>query len=194
MRPLPPAPSIAPVRIGARLRASRQAQSMTIAQVARATGLNSGFLSRIERDETSPSVSTLVALCEVLSLPIGSLFEEIETDVVHLADAPRINLGGRGATERLITPRTQSRVQCLRSSLAIGADGGDELYTINCDVEVLHVITGRMTVVFSTREVPLGRGDSLTFNGREPHTWRNTASEITEVVWTIVPAAWSGSS
>ncbi|GAA3754161.1 helix-turn-helix domain-containing protein [Microbacterium kribbense] len=176
------------------MRASRQAQSLTIAQVAQATGLNSGFLSRIERDETSPSVATLVSLCEVLSLSIGSLFEEIDTDVVHLADAPRINLGGRGASERLITPRTQSRVQCVRSSLAEGADGGTELYTINCDVEVLHVITGQITLVFSTHDVTLDTGDTLTFNGHEPHTWRNTAADVTEVVWTIVPAAWSGSS
>lgn len=194
MRPLPPTPSAGPIRIGARLRASRQAQSLTIAQVAASTGLSSGFLSRVERDETSPSVATLVSLCQVLSLPVGSLFEDVDTDVIHLADAPRINLGGRGATERLLTPRSQSRVQAIRSTLAEGADGGTELYTINCDIEFLHVITGRITVIFPAHQVPLGEGDTLTFSGREPHTWRNVAPHATEVLWTIIPAAWSGSS
>jgi transcriptional regulator with XRE-family HTH domain len=49
---------------------------LTLAQVAEASGLTKGFLSRLERDETSPSLATLVQLCQVLPLTIGSLFVE----------------------------------------------------------------------------------------------------------------------
>lgn len=194
LRPVPPAPSPLPVRIGSRLRASRQAQNLTIAQVADATGLTKGFVSRLERDETSPSVSTLVTLCQVLSLPVGSLFEEVDASVVHLEDAPHINFGGRLVSERLLSPRSQSRVQVLRSTLQPGADGGEELYTINCDVEVLHVIDGTICVDFTDRQVQLSAGDTLTFPGGEPHNWHNEGSGTAEVIWTIVPASWSGSS
>ncbi|WP_158863022.1 helix-turn-helix domain-containing protein [Leifsonia sp. AG29] len=194
LRPVTPEPSTLPVRLGARLRASRQAQSLTIAQVAEATGLTKGFVSRIERDETSPSVATLVTLCQVLSMPVGSLFEEVDATVVPLADAPRINFGGHRVAERLITPRSQSRLQMLRSTLESGADGGDELYTINCDVEALHVISGEVTVEFTDRTERLQEGDTLTFPGREPHNWRNDGEGPAEVIWTIVPASWSGSS
>jgi len=192
MRPLHPTPSEDRVRVGARLRASRQAQRLTIEQLASATNLTKGFISRVERDETSPSVATLVTICQVLSLPIGSLFEGAETEVVKLADAPLINMGGRGAVERMITPRGQSHVQVLRSTLQPGANGGDELYTINCDVEVVHVITGEVDVRFSDKTVSLSGGDTLTFSGHELHSWRNTGSSITEILWTLVPAAWSG--
>lgn len=192
MRPLHPTPSEDRVRVGARLRASRQAQRLTIEQLASATNLTKGFISRVERDETSPSVATLVTICQVLSLPIGSLFKEAETEVVKLADAPLINMGGRGAVERMITPRGQSHVQVLRSTLQPGANGGDELYTINCDVEVVHVITGEVDVRFSDKTVSLSGGDTLTFSGHELHSWRNTGSSITEILWTLVPAAWSG--
>lgn len=194
MRSLHPSPSPAPLRLGARLRASRQAQSLTIEQVATATGLSRGFVSRVERDETSPSVTTLVALCQVLSLPVGSLFEEVAAEVIHLEDAPLVNLGGHGVTERMVTPRSQSRMQVLRSHLEQGSDGGAELYTINCDVEALHVIEGTVRVVFAARTETLGPGDTLTFAGQEPHTWQNVGDTAAEIVWTIVPAAWSGSS
>lgn len=192
MRPLHPTPSEDRVRVGARLRASRQAQRLTIEQLASATNLTKGFISRVERDETSPSVATLVTICQVLSLPIGSLFKGAETEVVKLADAPLINMGGRGAVERMITPRGQSHVQVLRSTLQPGANGGDELYTINCDVEVVHVITGEVDVRFSDKTVSLSGGDTLTFSGHELHSWRNTGSSIAEILWTLVPAAWSG--
>jgi transcriptional regulator with XRE-family HTH domain len=192
MRPMHPSPSENRVRVGARLRASRRAQSLTIEQLAGATKLTKGFISRVERDETSPSVATLVTLCEVLSLSVGSLFEAAETELVTLDDAPLINMGGRGATERMITPRGQSKIQMLRSTLEPGADGGDKLYTINCDVEVVHLISGSFELQFTDRTVPLSAGDTITFPGRELHNWRNPGTVDAEVLWTLVPAAWSG--
>ena len=192
MRAVHPTPSEDRVRVGARLRASRQAQRLTIEQLATATSLTKGFISRVERDETSPSVATLVTICQVLSLPIGSLFAGAETEVVKLADAPLINMGGQGVIERMITPRGQSHVQVLRSTLQPGADGGNELYTINCDVEVVHVINGEVDVRFTDKTVCLSAGDTLTFSGHELHSWRNTGTSIAEILWTLVPAAWSG--
>lgn len=180
--------------IGAKLRAARTSQGMSLGQLAETTGLSKGFLSRVERDETSPSVSTLVQLCQVLSLPVGALFAEPEVQKVSFADAPRINLGGVHADERLMSPRGEHRVQLLRSELEPDAHGGSDLYTINCDVEVLHVLSGEVTVRFADRSVPLSTGDALTFPGREPHTWRVDGGKPATVVWVIVPAPWSGSA
>ncbi|GAA1685857.1 helix-turn-helix domain-containing protein [Microbacterium lacus] len=179
--------------IGAKLRAARTSQGMSLGQVAETTGLSKGFLSRVERDETSPSVATLVQLCQVLSLPMGALFAEPEVQHVAYDSAPRINLGGFAADERLMSPRSEQRVQLLRSELAADAHGGSDLYTINCDVEVLHVVSGTLTVRFSDRTVTVHAGDALTFPGREPHTWQVEGGPAT-VLWVIVPAPWSGSA
>jgi transcriptional regulator with XRE-family HTH domain len=193
MRAVPPAPEVGPVSIGPKLRSTRLAQGLTIAQLAEATGLNKGFISRVERDETSPSVATLLALCQVLSLPIGRLFEPPEHEVVRLADAPSINFGGTLVEERLLTPRSEARVQLLRSVLEPGASGGVDFYTIACEVEAVHVLSGGMTLRFPQHEVELSARDTLTLEGRQPHTWINRTELQSEVLWAIVPAAWSGS-
>lgn len=192
MRPIHPTSAETQVQIGAKLRSSRQAQGLTLEQLAAATDLTKGFISRIERDDTLPSVPTLVQLCQALSLPIGSLFEEPDVQLVTLADAPRINMGGIGADERLVTPRSEERVQVLRSSVEPNGSGGDELYTVSCDVESLHVVSGAVDVQFSDRTVSLTPGDTLTFPGRTPHTWRAGPTGA-EIAWILVPAAWSGS-
>lgn len=193
MRAIPPAPQSGPITIGPKLRSTRLAQGLTIEQLAEATGLTKGFISRVERDETSPSVATLVTVCQVLSLPIGSLFEPPEHEVVHLKDAPIINFGGSLVDDRLLTPRDEAGVQLLRSALAPGATGGDDFYTIACEVEVLHVLRGTVTLRFPQHDVSLERGDTVTFAGRQPHTWLNDPRSEGEVIWAIVPAAWSGS-
>lgn len=191
MRPVHPAAETAPIRIGARLRASRLAQGLTLEQLAEATQVTKGFLSRVERDDTQPSLSSLVQICQALSLPVGSLFEAPDVQRLPLADAPPINMGGRGADERMVTPRSEERVQVIHSTLEPDADGGDELYTVNCSVEVLHVVSGDLTVVFNDRVEELGDGDTLTFPGNTPHNWR-AGSRGAVTVWTLVPAAWSG--
>ena len=95
MRPMPLEPNTRRVAIGSRLRAARQAQQLTIDEVARITGLTKGFLSRVERDMTSPSVSSLITLCDVLSISVGSLFEAPDVQFVPAGTGPRINLGGQ---------------------------------------------------------------------------------------------------
>jgi transcriptional regulator with XRE-family HTH domain len=195
VKSVPVSPSNGRVRIGARLRAARQRQGLTIDQVAASAEVTKGFVSRIERDETSPSVATLVTICEVLSLPIGTLFEAPQTDVVRRADAPGIQLTGAGAQERLLTPRGQARLQLIRSVIEPGGTGGAELYTLNCELEVVHVLEGTVDILFSSRTQRLGAGDTLTFSGREPHSWVNPDSTRgAEVLWVIAPASWDTSA
>jgi transcriptional regulator with XRE-family HTH domain len=194
MRALPVASSAGKVRIGARLRAARRRQNLTIEQLAESTGLNKGFISRVERDETSPSVATLLTLCEVIHLPVGSLFETPETELVKADEAPLINLGGTGAEERLLTPRGQSRLQLIRSHIGPGGSGGADMYTLNSEIEVVHVLSGVIEVAFVDGAVRVEAGDALTFSGREPHTWVNPdPGHPAEVLWVLVPAPWSGS-
>jgi transcriptional regulator with XRE-family HTH domain len=191
MRPMPLEPNTRRVAIGSRLRAARKAQQLTIDEVARITGLTKGFLSRVERDMTSPSVSSLITLCDVLSISVGSLFEAPDVQFVPAGTGPRINLGGVDTEERLLSPRSESRVQVIRSVIEPGGHGGEELYAVAADDDVLHVLSGRIEVRFSDQDWELGPGDSLTFNGHEPHSWRVAGGGGAEVIWVLVPALWS---
>lgn len=183
------------LRIGARLRDARLRQGLTIEHVARLSNVTKGFVSRLERDMTSPSVTTLVTICEVLALPVGELFSAPKTDVVRRGAAPRIELTGEGIDERLLTPSGQGRLQLVHSTVEPGANGGAELYTLNAEVEVLHVLKGQIEVVFADHMEALSPGDTITFSGREPHTWRNPSTTRTaEALWIIAPASWATGS
>ena len=177
------------VRIGARLRAARQARSLTIAQVAESAGLTKGFVSRLERDDVSPSVASLVTVCEVLGLRVGELFDPPETAVIRAGQGRPINFGGTGTHEELITPGTQQALEIIHARIDPGGNGGADLYTLACDVECAYVIAGHLTVVLETGEEDLGPGDTMTFPGRTPHTWRNTSADAAcEVLWVLAPA------
>lgn len=189
MKALPVEPSNAALAIGSRIRSVRQAQRLTIDQVAESTGLTKGFLSRVERDLTSPSIASLVTLCQVLSLDVGALFSQPDTHVVRLAEAPRISLGGDGIIEQLVTARSERRLQVIRSVIEPHGEGEKELYSVDCEVEVLHVVAGHFIVIFANERFELEAGDTVTFPGREPHSWINPTDKQAIVTWTLVPAA-----
>jgi len=195
MRPLPVSPTNNEIHIGAKLRAARKSNGFTLDQLAASCGLTKGFLSRVERDETSLSVASLITLCEVMSLQVGSLFTVPDVALVRRNGAPAINLGGTGVSEQLMTPRGQARLQVVHSMAEPGATGGAQLYTINCELEVLYVLRGAVDLVFANSRQRLAAGDALTFPGGEPHTWVNTSqSRPAELVWILTPAPWSGSA
>lgn len=193
MKALPVEPSAAPVAIGSRIRAARQSQRLTIEHVADATGLTKGFLSRVERDLTSPSVASLVTLCQVLSVSIGDLFAVPETHLTRAGEGPRISLGGEGIVERLLTARSERRLQILAATIEPYGSGESELYAVDCDVDVLHIISGELTLLMTQDSYDLKAGDTLSFPGREPHSWENRSATPVEALWILVPAA-SGSA
>jgi len=179
----------ADVLIGARLRTARQAAGLTLAAVAEQAGLTKGFLSRLERDEVSPSVASLVTVCGILGIGVGSLFEAPETSLVRAGEAPPINFGGKGLREFLLTAGSQRQLQVIRSLVDPGGGGGPELYALACDAEFVYVVAGALTLLLPGEKVELTTGDAFTMPGATPHTWLNpSTTEPAEVLWALSPA------
>ena len=176
------------VLIGARLRAARKQRSLTLDQVAHSAGLTKGFVSRLERDDVSPSVASLVTVCEVLGLRVGELFDPPETSVLRAGEGRLINFGGQGAIERLVTPGTQGALEVIHSVIEPGGSGGDELYSLACEAECVYVLSGTVQVVLENGSEQLSAGDAMTFPGNAPHTWRNPGPGTCEVLWILAPA------
>jgi transcriptional regulator with XRE-family HTH domain len=182
------APESVSVLIGAKLRAARTGRGLTLDQVAQAAGLTKGFVSRLERDDVSPSVASLVRVCEVLGLRVGDLFDPPATSVIRSGEGRLINFGGSGAVERLVTPGTQTELEVIHSLIQPGGTGGEELYALACDVECVFVLSGTLEVVFENGTEVLDRGDAMTFPGSSHHTWKNSSLEPCEVLWMLAPA------
>ena len=178
-----------PIPIGGRLRATRLARGLTLGQVAAAAGLTEGFVSKLERDQVSPSVASLVAVCEALGLRVGELFEPPTSAIVRAGEGALINFGGVNAREYLLSPGSQSHIEVLHSIVDPLGSGGDELYALDTEIEFVYVLKGQFEVILGPTVQSLNAGDAITFRGREPHTWRNpSASDPAEVLWVLSPA------
>jgi len=174
--------------IGALLRGRRQSLGLTLDFVAAAAEITKGFLSDVERDKASPSVASLLRLCDVLNMPIGSLFSSVGSAVVRKAERVPIKFGGTNIQDYLLTPSSAAKGQAILSEIAPGGTGGDALYTLRCEEEFVFVLSGSITLLIEGEEIVLQAQDAMTFDPRRPHTFRNSSkTRPAQVLFMVMP-------
>lgn len=175
-------------RIGARLRSLRRDRGMTMAEVAAATGLTSGFLSQLERDLTSVSLSSLARICAALDVRFGDVLDSAPTGAVIRRKDARAWTGIGAHVDLLLSSRDERRFHLMESHIPPGAGAGEALYTFPADVELVYVLSGSLELQAEGKLFRVDAGDTLTYSPREPHTWRNPSEgEQAVVLWFSIP-------
>ena len=177
------------IRVGARLRARRLERGLTMSEVAERSGLTTGFISQLERDLTSASLSSLYRICAVLDLRVGHLVDDVPAGrLIRRDEQARRSLALGQAEHLLLSSGDERRFHVTESHIPPGATAGDELYTLPADVELVYVLSGSLELRIGDETHELEQGDTLTYSPRDPHTWRNP-SETDEavVLWTSLP-------
>jgi len=177
-------------RIGRRLREVRQARGLSLAQVAETAGLTRGFLSQVELGDASPSVSSLVRLASALGIEVSELFERPVSPVVRRRDVAPTMMGGQGVVDFILTPREERRAQLLETHVEPGGTADQELWQRAGDLVICHVESGTLELRIEDEILVLSSGDTMTFDPKRPHTWRNPSHRYRTVVfWVDVPAS-----
>jgi transcriptional regulator with XRE-family HTH domain len=182
-----PAPH--PVRIGPRLRALRLARNLTLEQVAQGAGVTKGFVSRVERDQASVSIAALQRICDVLQTHVGALFDSPPHAFVGADEAPVIEFGAARLRQLVLTPPGVDDLRVVKLLLSPGAKATGEVHTGSRGTNFIHVLRGKLALDLEGEQFELGPGDSLTFPGRTPHTYRNSSGrERCEALLAVAPA------
>jgi transcriptional regulator with XRE-family HTH domain len=176
--------------LGPRLRRARETGRLSLADVASRTDLTKGFLSRVERDAASPSVQSLMRICDALGLDPADLFRRPPTTVVRASARPELaGLPGASVVDTLLTPPSERHLTVLESVVTPGGNGGDSPYSLHSETEVCFVLEGEIDLVIEGETIRVGTGDSVTFGAGVPHTWRNTSMTTgARILWILAPA------
>jgi transcriptional regulator with XRE-family HTH domain len=82
------------LELGARIRAARQAQSISLSALGAKTGLSKGFLSQVENGASTPSISSVRKLSQALEIPLSTLLEDApasDESVNHATSAIQVS-------------------------------------------------------------------------------------------------------
>jgi len=171
---------------GQRFRRLRARRGLSLAQVARATGVSVGFLSALERGQMRSSVATLRRIARFYHTNILSLFETAGENPRLVRPAQRkvleTNAGVR--MELLAWGNTAMEPHLFRVK---PRGGSGESYTHEGE-EFLHVLRGEFEIWLGESEhYRLKMGDSLYFESSTPHRWRNPGRAEAWLLWVNTP-------
>jgi transcriptional regulator with XRE-family HTH domain len=163
--------------IGREVRAFRRQQGMTVADLAQATGLSIGMLSKIENGLTSSSLTTLQILSHALSAPITAFFRRYEErrEVQHVKAGQHLEIERRGTRSGHqyhllghIGSNTSGVV--VEPYLITLTEASDVFPTFQHDgIELLYMLEGEVTYRHGDQLFHLHPGDSLIFDADARH-------------------------
>ena len=183
-------PGVLDVDVGQNLHRLRTERDLSLRALAGTSDLNINTVSLIENGKISPSVSTLQKLAVALGVPIAAFFEvgsERKNIIFQKLDQRPRAAFSHGALEDLGTELAGRRAEPFAVSLEPGADSG-ETPIVHTGLEFVYCLKGSLVYTIESHEYKLDPGDSLMFEARLPHRWRNAGTGAGRWLLVLCPA------
>jgi transcriptional regulator with XRE-family HTH domain len=181
---VPRADPLDPVVIGARVKALREASSLSLRDLAVRSGVSAPMLSQVERGETSPTLTVATRIAAGLELRLSQLLRLDEAGSVTVVRAKERQRGGnrrRGHHFEVMTSsQPGQRAELSRHTLAPqGATGAPDDPPMHepGSRETALVERGSVVLVCDAERHRLAEGDCVTFDADLPHHFENPTTE-----------------
>ncbi len=169
-----------PAVVGARVKALREASSMSLRDLAARSGVSAPMLSQVERGETSPTLTVAGRIAAGLDLRLSQLLrldEQGQVTIVRAAERRRGGNARRGHRFEVLTgAQPGQRAELSRHTLGPGGSTGgpdDPPMHEPGSRETALVTEGRVVLVCDGARHELAEGDCVTFDADLPHHFEN---------------------
>lgn len=162
--------------IARRLKEHRTARAWSLDDLAQRSGVSRAMISRIEREDSSPTAGLLSRLCDALGITLSSLMTD--------AQAPRHAVSRRdqqmqwqdpatGYVRRLVSPPGgDGDTDIVAIDLPAGAHARYDAHAGHYEQQVL-VLQGRLQIEVGNEQILLEPGDCARMALDEPHGFLN---------------------
>ena len=179
--------------LGAAVRATRKRLDLSVQALAERAGVSLGLVSQLERGLGNPSFGTLHRIAGALGVPLAHLLDEPAEDAVvitadrrHVLPTPDDAPPAMRVRRELLTPRGESMLQLIRSTLPAGFSNEQQPFR-HLGTESVTVERGVLVVVHGDRRMTLAAGDTATYGCSTPHGWANGHEDETVVLGAVSP-------
>lgn len=176
------------LNIGAKIKSLRLQNNLTQKELADRCELSKGFISQLESNQTSPSLSTL----EDILLTLGSSFREFfagataEKPVIRKEDMFIKEDPELGAIIHWLVPNAQKKdMEAILMVLAPGGKSEEDLPHLG--EEFGYVLSGAITLTLGDKKFRARKGDSFSFKPETRHFIENTGRTEAGIVWVCTP-------
>ena len=174
------------MNIGERLKELRLRNGLTLEELASRSELTKGFLSQVERELTSPSISTLEDILEALGTNLSEFFQK-ETDEKIVFSQQDFFVAEKDAyTIEWIIPNAQKNemepilmtLYPHEKSMLMESHNGEEFG---------YILKGNVTLVRGHKRYRLKAKETFYLDGKTSHYLENHSNSEAKILWISTP-------
>lgn len=176
------------MNIGEKIKRLRILNQLTQEELALRCDLTKGFISKVERDLTSPSIATLMDILEVLGTDLKSFFDDAVDDTIVFGkeDIYMSYNEHLKTTIHWLIPNSQKNIM---EPILIEIPPGQktEVDRPHTGQEFGYVLKGTILLWIGKRQYKVKKGESFYLSPDEEHYLSNISSVKAEVLWVSSP-------
>lgn len=168
--------------VGIRLRSFRERRGWSLRALSEHCGLSINAISRIERGENSPTISSLQRLAGALAVPITDLFMDSQNRAVDFEKkGSRERISSHCLVAEKLSDSSLHLLEPYRVQINPGCDGSQSPLT-HPGKEFIFCLSGRLDFYIGEQCFRMQSGDSILFDSHHPHYWLNPGAQAAEIL------------
>jgi len=175
------------LEIGQKIKALRLASELTQSELAARSRLTKGFISQLERDQTSISLDSLLDILEALGTTITEFFGDIGQSQVVFSPKQRIQISEKNVRnfEMLVPGSTNNLMDPIMVTLA--PDEKLEQEGPHAGEEFGYVLSGTLTINIGKKVFRVPPRHCFYFEAGRIHQFVNRGRVDVKVLWLTSP-------
>lgn len=173
--------------VGPKIKELRVAKRISQKELAEKVELTPSFISQLESNQISPSLSSFIQICNALGVKPSDILEEKNSDVEQWLFRKSMITASPISVEEGI--KIYNIVSDAKFSALIIEFPGNKIlnrhFFYRKTPEFIYILSGNVSVNFDGRKVELSAGDSFYLKESFPSGWKNEGGDNAEilVVW-----------
>lgn len=175
--------------LGMTIKEIRKSRGYSLAKLAELTDLSVGYLSNVERNKNSPTISSLRKIVDALGITVPDLFDNGCSKRKHLKKSERkelIRTSEEGIKYELLTADICKKMEPLLLTVEPGASSGKEQHQHDGE-EFGFIIQGELTYYVGQDKYHLQTGDSIYHLASDFHSYKNEGNITSISLWVVTP-------
>jgi transcriptional regulator with XRE-family HTH domain len=167
--------------IGSHLRTLRLARGESLAQVAEAVDISTGFLSNLERSQTGVSVGIMHRLAHHYGTTLSEFYFQADSPGPHVPKDKRRLLSSSDGVR--MEELAWGNIVMEPHIFHVAPGKGSLDYYTHQGQEFLYLIKGQLAITLDDKEYQLDPGGSFYFESSIRHRWWNSGKGEAVVLW-----------
>lgn len=172
--------------IGKKLKDLRLRNNLTLEELASRSELTKGFLSQVERNLTSPSISTLEDLLEALGTNLSDFFQpDHEEKIIFQTQDFFEDIKDEYTIEWIIPNAQKNQMEPIL--LTLHPQQKSMEMTCHNGEEFGYVLKGNVTLVRENQKYRLKAKETFYLDGKMSHYFYNHGNSDAKILWVTTP-------